>query len=73
MQIPTIAAMYPPRRMLIYRGINADRSLPAETEFAAILTPSWANANASPIKNTPTRVAVLGLSLRKLLRRSSGF
>ena len=59
--------------MLIYRGIKADKSFPAETELAAMLTPSWARANASAIKNTPARVAELGLSLRKLFNRSRGF
>ena len=57
----------------MYRGSNADKSFPAETELAAIFTPSCAKANASAIKNTPARVAELGLSLRKALSKSSGF
>jgi len=57
----------------MYRGSKADKSFPADTEFAAILTPSCAKANARAMKNTPQRVAELGLSLRKLLSKSSGF
>jgi hypothetical protein len=71
--IPTKAAIYPPRRILTYRGHKADRSFPAETLFAAILTPSCANAKANAIKKTPTRVAELGLPSRKSFKRSSGF
>jgi hypothetical protein len=59
--------------MLRYLGINADKSLPADTELAAILTPSWARAKAKAIKKTPQRVAELGLPSRNLLRRSKGF
>ena len=73
MIMPTIAAIYPPRRILMYLGINADKSLPAETELAAILTPSCASAKASAIKNTPHRVAELGFPSRNLPSRSKGF
>jgi len=65
--------MYPPRRMLMYFGIRADKSLPADTVFAAIFTPSWANANAKAMKNTPALVAELGEPLRKSLSKSRGF
>ena len=71
--MPTAAAMYPPRRILMYRGSKADKSFPAETELAAIFTPSWAKANARAMKNTPARVAEFGLSFRKALSKSSGF
>jgi len=73
MTIPTAAAIYPPRRILIYLGINADKSLPAETEFAAMLTPSCARAKARAIKNTPHRVAELGFPSRNLPSKSKGF
>lgn len=37
---PTIAAMYPPLRMLIKRGKREVRSQPALTELALMLVPS---------------------------------
>lgn len=37
---PTAAQIYPPLRMLIYRGRRAVISVPAETELAAMLVPS---------------------------------
>jgi hypothetical protein len=59
--------------MLMYLGINADKSLPAETELAAMLTPSCASAKARAMKKTPQRVAELGFPSRNLPSRSNGF
>jgi len=39
MHIPTIAATYPPRRMLMNRGNRAVRSQPAEILFAEMFVP----------------------------------
>lgn len=57
----------------MYLGIKADKSLPAETEFAAMFTPSCARANARAMKNTPQRVAEFGFPSRNLPSRSKGF
>lgn len=69
---PTAAQMYPPRRIFRYRGSRAVMSVPAEIEFAAILVPSCAKANADAITKTPKRVAPSAFS-RKRLNRSKGF
>lgn len=37
---PMAAQMYPPRLMVMYRGSNAVMSVPADTEFAAMLDPN---------------------------------
>ena len=47
-------------------------SVPAETEFAAMLVPSWASAKARATKKTPARFWWVP-SLRNDWRRSSGF
>ena len=72
MASPTAAQIYPPRRMLRYRGRSAVRSVPAETELAAILVPSCARAKADAIMKTPNRVDPFALS-RNLLSKSRGF
>ena len=46
-------------------------SVPAETELAAMLVPSWARAKAKEMKNTPARVP-RPPSSRNRLRRSRG-
>lgn len=47
-------------------------SVPAETEFAAMLVPSWASAKAEAMKKTPARFDFVP-SLKKLVKRSRGF
>lgn len=47
-------------------------SVPAETELAAMLVPSWARANASAMKKTPARFLLVP-SFRNDCRRSRGF
>lgn len=52
---PMTAHTYPPRRISMKRGRRAVISVPADTELAAMLVPSWARANAVAMKNTPAR------------------
>ncbi len=47
-------------------------SVPADTELAAMLVPSWARVKAKDIMKTPKRAAPLAPS-RKLLSRFKGF
>lgn len=47
-------------------------SVPAETEFAAMLVPSCARAKAVAMKKTPTLLEEVPSS-RKACKRSSGF
>lgn len=69
---PTAAQIYPPRRIFRKRGRRAVRSVPAETELAAIFVPSCARAKANAIVKTPNLAAPLAPS-RNLLKISSGF
>lgn len=50
--MPIIAQMYPPRRMLMYRGSRAAMSAPAGMEFAHKLVPNVASAKAKAMKKT---------------------
>lgn len=51
MQIPIMAAMYPPLRIERYRGKRAVRSQPAEIELAATLSKSlWFTISHTSIK-----------------------
>lgn len=62
--------------MLRNLGNKAVKSDPAETELAAILTPSCANVNDNAMKKTPALVAELApspLLSRNLPSKSSGF
>ena len=75
---PTAAQMYPPLLILRYLGNKAVMSVPAETELAAILVPSWANANAKEIMKTPNLAGPFALSpllglIKKYPSSSSGF
>jgi hypothetical protein len=73
MHNPTIAQIYPPRRMLRYLGNSAVMSVPAETLLAAMLVPSWASTNAVAMMNTPKRSADVASSRRNCERSSRGF
>lgn len=53
-------------------GRRAVVSDPAETEFAAMLVPSWARANAVAMKKTPTRFPDPPSAIN-FLSRSRGF
>lgn len=50
---PRIAQMYCPRRMLIYLGRRAERSVATEMELAEMFTPIEAIKNAAAQKNAP--------------------
>lgn len=56
----------------INRGRRAVVSEPAETEFAAMLVPSWARAKAAAMKNTPVRFPAPPSTMNRL-SRSMGF
>lgn len=56
----------------MYRGASAVMSVPADTEFAAMLVPSCARAKAVAMKKTPARLADPP-SWRNEVMRSRGF
>lgn len=56
----------------MYRGRRAVRSVPAETELAEILVPSWARANPVAIIKIPKRWPELA-PFKNMPRRSRGF
>ena len=77
MAMPMSAQMYPPRRMLMYRGSRAVMSVPALMLLAARFVPSWARTKAAAMRKVPARSAgvptPLGPEVMNSLRRSRGF